>query len=439
MPKKSNNTITVIGTGYVGLVSGACFAELGKEVVCFDKDGEKIARLQRGLVDIYEPGLSEMVRKNLKEGRLSFSGYLGEAVSRSRVLFICVGTPLAKGGEVNLSYLKDVAAQLGKNMKEPKVIVIKSTVPMGVGTNVLSEIISRHWGGAFEIASNPEFLREGSGVADFLRPDRIVIGANSPRTARALLDLYGGIDCPKLVTSVESAEMIKYASNVFLAAKISFINEIANICEKANADIEDVALGIGLDKRIGQHYLKAGFGYGGSCLPKDIKSFYQLVRATGYNFKLLKSVIEVNNEQRRRILEKIKNLYPAGQLQKKTVAILGLAFKDNTDDVRESMAIDVAKKLHKLGARLRVYDPKAMENAKKALPKNAEFCDSASKAAQGADLVLIGAEWEQFKRLRWSKLKKLMKKPVIVDGRNLLDPAKMQKLGFRYMGVGRNA
>lgn len=439
MPEEKNkNKIAIIGTGYVGLVTGACFAEMGQEVICIDKIQDKIEKLKKGVVFIYEPGLEEIVKRNIKKKRLSFSANLGQSIQEAKIIFICVGTPSDKNGKPNLSYIKDVAHEIGKNIKEPKIIVTKSTVPIGTGKNLVAQIVSKYFKGNFEIASNPEFLREGSAVSDFLGPDRIVIGVNSSKTAKALLELYKDINCPKIVTTVESAEMIKYAANAFLATKISFINEIANICEKSGADVREVARGVGLDKRIGKHFLRPGIGYGGSCLPKDVRGLRHLAGTNGYRFKLLESVIAINNYQKKRIIEKIRNVFHPQGLQNKTIAVLGLAFKDNTDDIRYSAAIDIIKKLQKLGAEIRTFDPKAMENAKIALNHKIEFCQSPYEAVKDADLIMIATEWSQFKKLNWKKIKNLLNKPIIVDGRNLLDPVKMKKLGFRYIGIGRN-
>jgi len=432
------NKIAVIGTGYVGLVSGVCFADLGYKVICIDKDKDKIKKLKKGVIPIYEPGLEEMVKRNVKQGRLFFNADLGRSIQNATIIFICVGTPSTKNGKPDLSYIKAVAREIGRNIKGPKIIVTKSTVPTGTGKNLVAKIISKYWKGDFETASNPEFLREGTAISDFLNPDRIVIGVNSPKAGKALLELYEKIDCPKIVTTLESAEMIKYASNAFLATKISFINEIANICEKSGADVEEVAGGMGLDKRIGKHFLKSGLGYGGSCLPKDVKALRHLAGANGYRFRLLESAIGINNYQKKQIVEKIKNLFPGKRINNKTIAVLGLAFKDNTDDIRDSAAIDIVKRLQKLGAKIRTFDPKAMENAKTVLNHKIEFCHSPYEAVKNADLVMIATEWSQFKKINWKKIKKLLKKPIVVDGRNLLDPAKMKKLGFRYVGVGRN-
>ena len=440
MPKKQgkkNNKIVMIGTGYVGLVTGACFADLGQEVICIDKDKDKIEKLNKGIVPIYEPGLTEMVKKNVKQGRLFFDTDLGKSIQDAIIVFVCVGTPPAKNGKPDLSYIKAVSHEMGRNMKEPKIIVTKSTVPTGTGKNLVAKIISQYWKGNFELASNPEFLREGTAIDDFLNADRVVIGVNSQKAGKALLELYKKIDCPKIVTTLESAEMIKYAANAFLATKISFINEIANICEKAGADVEEVARGVGLDKRIGKHFLKSGIGYGGSCLPKDVKALHHLAGSNGYNFKLLKAAIEINNYQKKQIVEKIKDLFPGKGINHKTIAVLGLAFKGDTDDVRDSAAIAIIKKLQRLGAEIKTYDPQAMDNAKKILNSKVKFCDSPYEAVKNADLVMIAAEWSQFKKLDWKKIKNLLKKPIVVDGRNLLDPIKMKKLGFRYIGIGR--
>jgi len=377
-----------------------------------------------------------MVRRNIKEKRLFLNTNLGKSIQETKIIFICVGTPSAKDGTVDLGCIKEVAEEIGKNIRRPKIIVIKSTVPMGTVRNLVVKIISKYWKGNFEIASNPEFLREGNAVFDFLNPDRVVIGVNSSETGKVLVKLYRKIKCPKIITTLESAEMIKYASNAFLATKISFINEIANICEKEGADVEEVARGIGLDKRIGPHFLKAGIGWGGSCFPKDLKAFRQIAGMDGYNFRLLKSTIEVNNYQKKRIIGKIKSLFPS--VKNKKIALLGLAFKENTDDVRESPALEIAKKLQRLGAVVKGYDPKAIENAKKVIGEKAIFCNSPYQAVKGADAVIIATEWRQFKYLNWKKIKNLLNNPLLIDGRNLMDPLKMKKIGFRYIGVGRN-
>ena len=435
--KNEKNKITIVGTGYVGLVSGACFADLGQEVICVDKDEEKINKLKKGIIPIYEPGLEKIVKKNIKAGRLSFSDNLAQSIKQSNIIFICVGTPPAEDGRADLSYIKAVAKEIGQNIQDSKIIVTKSTVPIGTGRKLIIGIIAQHWKGDFEVVSNPEFLREGTAISDFLNPDRIVIGVNSLRAEKALLKLYEDIDCPKVVTTLESAEMIKYASNAFLATKISFINEIANLCEKAGADVKEVAKGIGLDKRIGEHFLKAGLGYGGSCFPKDVKALRQMAGANGYNFRLLKSTIEANNYQRKRVLAKIRDIFPEKEIRNKTIAVLGLAFKNNTDDVRESAAMETIEKLGKLGAKIKAYDPKAMENAKKELNDNVKFCGSSYEAVKNAHLVVIATEWDEFRKLDWNKIKRLLKSAIIIDGRNLLDPIKMKKVGFHYIGIGR--
>ena len=432
-----NKNITIIGTGYVGLVTGACFADLGQKVVCVDKDKEKIEKLKKGKIPIYEPGLLEIVKRNIQKGKLFFENNLTEPIQESKIIFICVGTPSASNGKADLSFVENVAQEIGENIKEPKIIVTKSTIPVGTGKNLVAKIISKYWKGDFEVASNPEFLREGTGVYDFLNPDRIIIGVNSPKAGKILLELYKKINCPKIVTTLESAEMIKYASNAFLATKISFINEIANLCESADADVEEVAKGVGLDKRIGEHFLKPGIGYGGSCFPKDVKALRQMAGTNGYNFRLLKSTIEANNYQRKRIVEKIKDLFLNKKIKNKTVAVLGLAFKANTDDVRESAAIEIIKKLEKIGAYIKVYDPKAAENAKKILNNKIKFYNSPYETAKNADILLIATEWDEFKKLNWKKIKKLLKKPIVIDGRNLLNPVKMKKIGFNYVGIGR--
>ncbi|MBU4299211.1 UDP-glucose/GDP-mannose dehydrogenase family protein [Patescibacteria group bacterium] len=437
MTKNQKNKIAIVGAGYVGLITGACFAEWGNEVICIDKDKDKIEKLKKGISPIYEPGLAEILQKNIKQGRLFFSQDLGQAVKKSEIIFICVGTPSARGGKVDISFIKEAAQEIARNMAISKIIVTKSTVPLGTARNLVAKIISETWKGSFELASNPEFLREGTAVFDFLNPDRVVIGTDSQNVKRILLNLYQKVKCPKIITTPENAEMIKYAANAFLAMKVSFINEIANLCEGVKADVKEIVRGIGLDKRIGSQFFKAGLGWGGSCFPKDVKGFYQLSKDNGYNFRLLRATIEVNNEQKKRILKKIKNLFPGQKLGNKTIGVLGLAFKGNTDDIRESPAIEITKKLQKLGANIKVYDPKAMPNAQKALPK-IKFAKTPYEVAEDADLLVIATEWEEFKKLNWKKIKNLLKKPIIVDGRNLLNPIKMKKFGFHYIGVGRN-
>lgn len=426
--------IAIIGTGYVGSVTGACLAHLGHKVINLDIDKEKIKQYKSGEVPIYEPGLGELIIEEQKKKRLSFSTSYKDTIPKSDVIFIAVGTPSRKDGKADLTYVEAAAEEIAQNMNNYKVIVNKSTVPVGTGKKI-EKIISKYYKGKFDIVSNPEFLREGSAVNDFLEPDRIVFGARTNKARDIMLKVYEKIDYPKVTTSVESSEMIKYASNAFLATKISFINEIANVCERVGADVEDVARGMGLDKRIGANFLAAGIGYGGSCFPKDVNALNQIAGTKGYDFKLIKSVIEVNNRQRTLIIDKLEDLF--GNLKEKKVCVLGLAFKKDTDDIRESAAVDIIKILSGIGAKINAYDPKAMNNAKKTLNNSINYFENPYKAAEKADVLVITTDWDEFKKLDYRKIKKSMKKSYIVDGRNILDPEKMKKLGFKYNGIGR--
>ena len=426
--------VVVVGTGYVGLVAGPCFAKFGNKVICVDIDKKKIEKLRKGEVPIYEPGLDDVINQGIKEKNLFFSLSLKEAMKGADAVFIAVGTPSRKDGRADLQYVDLVADEIGKNLDSYKVIVNKSTVPTGTGKRV-TEIIKKNYKGKFDVVSNPEFLREGSAVKDFLEPDRIVIGVSSKKAETVMLDLYEPIDAEKIVTNVESAEMIKYASNAFLATKISFINEIANVCERVGADVEMVALGMGTDSRIGPKFLKAGIGYGGSCFPKDVNALNQIAGTEGYDFKLLKSVIEVNNKQRLYFVDKIEETL--GQLKGKTIAVMGVAFKANTDDLRESAAVDIIRMLTGLGAKVQAYDPIAIDNAKEQLGNGVKFFDDAYKAMEGADILAITTEWPEFIEINFDKAKKLLREPYVFDGRNLLDPKKVKKSGLKYIGTGR--
>ena len=427
--------IAIIGTGYVGSVTGACLSKIGHRVINLDIDEEKIKLYKSGKVPIYEPGLGKLILEEQKKKKLSFSTSYKNTIPKSEVIFIAVGTPSRKDGKADLTYVEAAAKEIGKNMNGYKVIVNKSTVPVGTGRKI-EKIISKYYKGKFDIVSNPEFLREGSAVKDFLKPDRIVFGARSNRARDVMLKLYEKIDYPKVTVSVESAEMTKYASNAFLATKISFINEIANICEKVGADVEDVARGMGMDKRIGMDFLKAGIGYGGSCFPKDVNALNQIAGTKGYDFKLIKSVIEVNNRQRNLIIDKLDDIFD--NLKERKVCVLGLAFKKDTDDIRESAAIDIIKMLSGIGAEINTYDPKAAKNAKQALlDNNVNFFKDPYEAVEKVDALIIATDWIEFQKLNYRKIKKLMKRPYIIDGRNILDPEKMRKLGFKYSGVGR--
>jgi UDPglucose 6-dehydrogenase len=428
--------ICVVGTGYVGLVTGAVFADLGNDVVCVDNDNAKIEALKAGRMPIYEPGLEEMVARNVDDGRLAFSTDLGAGIRHGDVIFIAVGTPPKDSGETDLSHVEAVASEIGRCMDRYKVVVNKSTVPVGTG-ELVREVIARHQPRPveFDVVSNPEFLREGSAIEDTLRPDRIVIGAPTQQVAMTLVELYAPIERPMIITDLPSAEVIKYASNAFLAAKISFINAIANICEAAGADVSQVIKGMGLDRRIGGAFLQAGLGYGGSCFPKDVDSLIHTAGRLGYDFKLLRSVVEINRERAAHLVETVAKAL--GPLDDKTVAVLGLAFKPNTDDMREARSVEVIQLLHAAGAGIRAYDPAAMENAKPLLPAAVAYSDSPYEAAEGAHAVVLVTEWNEFKYLNLERLRSLLKRPVIFDGRNLWEPERMRRLGFEYHSVGR--
>jgi len=428
--------ICVVGTGYVGLVTGAVFADLGNNVVCVDNISEKIEALGAGHMPIYEPGLEEMVARNVGDGRLRFTIDLHAAVRDSVIVFITVGTPPKESGETDLSAVEAVAREIAAAMERYMVIVNKSTVPVGTG-DFVRDVIERHQRRRvpFDVVSNPEFLREGSAIEDTLRPDRIVIGAPNQQVAMSLLELYAPLERPMIITDVPSAEMIKYASNAFLATKISFMNAIANICELAGADVTQVMKGMGLDPRIGPAFLSAGLGYGGSCFPKDAESLVQTAAQLGYDFSLLRAVVDVNRERATHLVEMIdKTMAP---LDDRIIAVLGLAFKPNTDDMREARSIEVVSQLVQAGADVRTYDPVAMLNAAKVLPPAVQYCDSPYDAAAGADAAVLVTEWNEFKLLDLERLRDVMRRPVVFDGRNLWQPERMRRLGFEYYSVGR--
>lgn len=433
--------ITVIGTGYVGLVTGACFADLGNRVYCVDSDQKKIASLNKGRVTIYEPGLEEMVRRNMKKGRIFFSTNLKDGLKKSEIVFICVGTPSLENGEADLSALENASREIAKNINSYKLIIEKSTVPVETGEWVKRTIETfstygrKKYKATFDIASNPEFLREGTAIEDFMHPDRIVIGVESERAKKLLLGIYTPLNAPVVVTDIKGAEIIKHAANSFLATKISFINAISVICEKTGADVKEVARGIGLDKRIGTSFLSAGAGFGGSCFPKDLAAFMHIAERLGYDFGLLKEVKKINEKQQDVIIDKITRLI--WNLSGKTVGIWGLSFKPDTDDIRNAPAINIINKLLSRGARIRAYDPKAVQKSKKILKGNITYCKNAYEAAKGSDCLVVLTGWNEFKEADFKKLKKLLKHPVIIDGRNIYEPAKMRKLGFVYSGVGR--
>jgi UDPglucose 6-dehydrogenase len=478
--------IAIIGTGYVGLVTGTCLADFGLEVICVDRDNKKIECLNSGKVPIYEPNLEDLIQKNVSAGRLTFTTDLKNAVKQSKVIFIAVGTPSNNDGSANLKQIEKVAQQIARHLNEYKVIANKSTVPIGTATKI-KEIINKYQtlslrtteGSAaipssvisasshvipakagihpsviarseatrqsqptskpfnFDIVSNPEFLREGSAVYDFTHPDKIVIGTTSPKALKIMQEIYRPlylINTPFVITNPETAELIKYACNAFLATKITFINEIANLCDKVGADVHQIAKAMGLDGRISPKFLHPGPGYGGSCFPKDTEALYHFASTCGYDFKLLKGVISVNKRQRELMVEKIKR--HTGDLKGKTIGILGLAFKQNTDDIRKSPAIDIIKLLLKEGAHIKCFDPLAIDNTKKILP-NLTYCQDEYGTARDSDALVIATEWNQFRNLDLLKIKKLLKTPILLDLRNLYEPENMKKLGFIYEGVGR--
>ena len=430
--------IAVVGTGYVGLVTGTCFAEFGLSVTCVDVDEEKISLLQRGKVPIYEPGLEEMVRRNIAEGRLSFSTDLASTVEKSLVVFIAVGTPQGNDGGADLSFVQEVARGIARSMKDYKVVVTKSTVPMGTGAMIRKLIREEQPSPVeFSVASNPEFLREGSAIEDFMRPNRVVIGADDPRAIEILKELYNPlflIEAPFVITTVISSEMIKYASNAFLATKISYINDIAHLCEKVGADVHDVAKGMGLDHRIGRLFLHPGPGYGGSCFPKDTLAILKVAQDRGLDLKVVKAAVEVNDSQAERMVAKIRDFL--GTARGKRVGVLGLSFKPNTDDIRESASIRIIEILLAEGAAIRAYDPVAMSEAKKVL-KGVEMGTDPYDTAAGCDALVIATEWNQFRNLDLPRLKVVMKAPVLIDLRNVYEPEDLKKLGFRYAAIGR--
>ena len=445
--------ICIIGTGYVGLVTGTCLADFGLEVTCVDKDSGKIKGLNSGKVPIYEPNLESLIKKNVTAGRISFTTDIEKAIKQSKAIFISVGTPPNNDGSANLKQIEKVARQIAASMNEYKVIVNKSTVPIGTAAQIkkiitkYKDVIARSKATKqsqpilnsfpFDVVSNPEFLREGSAVYDFTHPDKIVIGTESPKALKIMQEIYRPlylIDTPFVITNPETAELIKYACNAFLATKITFINEIANLCEKVGADVHQIAKAMGLDGRISPKFLHPGPGYGGSCFPKDTEALYHFSSTCGYDFKLLKGVISANMRQRELMVEKIK--HHIGELKGKTIAILGLAFKQNTDDIRKSPSIDIIKLLLKEGAQLRCFDPLAMDSTKKIFP-DLIYCQDEYETAQSSDALVIATEWNQFRNLDLLRVKKLLKTPILLDLRNLYDPTTLKALGFIYEGVGR--
>ncbi len=430
--------ICVIGTGYVGLVTGACLADFGMQVVGVDKDAGKIEALRRCEIPIYEPGLESLVRKNVAEARLSFTTELARGIREAQAVFIAVGTPSRPDGSADLRFVRQVATSIGENLNGYKVIVTKSTVPTGTG-QLIAGIVRASAGdqASFAVVSNPEFLREGSAIEDFMQPDRVVIGSDDQRAIDMMLDIYSPLrvaDVPFVISSVETAELIKYASNAFLATKISFINEVARLSEKLGADVEVVARGMGLDERIGPKFLHPGPGFGGSCFPKDSRAITRMAREQGMTFRIMEAVLEVNAATKRRMVEKIDRAL--GGAAGKVVAILGLSFKPQTDDIRESPALDIVDALRERGASVRAHDPAAM-NECRAMWDDVEFTDDAYGAADGADALVIVTEWNQFRALDLDRLHRLLARPLIVDLRNIYEPAKLAAAGFEYVSVGR--
>ena len=428
--------ISIIGAGYVGLVQGACLSDFGFQVICIEKDAKKLRQLKFGRVPFYEPGLDEILKKNIKSKRLKFTHEYKDNISNSDVIFICVGTPPKKNGESDLSYVKQCSKEIAKNLKGYTVIVSKSTVPVGTSKiieNIVKKVKPKN---SFDVISNPEFLREGSAVEDFLRPDRIIIGCRSLRAGVILKKIYKTLNRPYVVTNNETAEIIKYANNSFLANKITFINEIADLCEKIGAKIETVAKAIGLDGRIGPKFLHSGPGYGGSCFPKDIKSLIYQGNKNSVNLKIIKAVDSANELRIKSLFKRIKKI-TKGKFNNIEVGLLGISFKPNTDDIRQSPGIKLAKDLSKTKAKIKIYDPQGMKNAKKELPKFIKFCNNEYEVAQNSNLLVIVTEWNQFKNLDLLKVKKLMKKPVILDLRNIYSK-EITKLGFQYHSIGNN-
>ncbi|MDQ5846790.1 MAG: UDP-glucose/GDP-mannose dehydrogenase family protein [Acidobacteriota bacterium] len=429
--------IAVIGTGYVGLVTGACFAEFGVDVTCVDVDSDKIARLSSGEMPIYEPGLEQLVTKNMQSGRLQFTTDIKQAVEQALVVFLAVGTPPKADGSPDLSYVETAARSVAEHMNGYKVIVTKSTVPIGTGEHLRQLIREHNPRLNFGIVSNPEFLREGAAISDFMRPDRVVIGSRDEEAIAIMRDLYRPlylIEAPFVVTSLEAAELTKYAANAFLATKISFINEIANLCESIGCDVHDVARAIGMDRRIGNKFLHPGPGFGGSCFPKDTQALASVARQFGRESLIVDAVIEVNRRQRQSMLPKIEKL--VGPLEGKTIAVLGLAFKPETNDMRESPAIDIIRGLIQAGAKVRAYDPVAMIEAAEVLPQ-VSYADDEYSAVTGADALVFVTEWNQFRALDMGRIRDLMKSPKVADLRNIYEPQDMRELGFEYVGIGR--
>ncbi len=437
--------IAIVGSGYVGLVTGVCLAHIGHTVVCCDNNEEKIKVLKSGGVPIYEPGLEELLNKYRKSGRLSFTSSIAEASKKAAVIFIAVGTPSKKSGDADLTYIENVAREVARNMDSYKLLVEKSTVPAQTGDRIARTIRlnmpARYKQGKkttleFDVASNPEFLREGSAIEDFMHPDRVVIGVESKRAERLLREIYKPLKANVVVTNLATAEMIKHASNSFLATKISFINSVAQVCDRVGADVELVAEGMGFDKRIGRAFLNAGIGYGGSCFPKDVDAFVRLAEKSGYDFGILKAVRLVNEDQKLGFIRLIED--KLWIIKDKTIAVWGLAFKSNTDDMRRAASLDIIDALQNEGALIQAYDPQSMENAKKEKEmKGVKFCVDPLAAVKGADCLLLLTEWDEFRQVDLAKVREAMRQAVVFDGRNFLDEKKLAELGFEYYGIGR--
>ncbi len=431
------SNICVIGTGYVGLVTGVCFADMGNQVFCLDINKDRIDKLNKGIMPIYEPGLEEIVERNTKGKRLIFTTDYETALKDAEIAFIAVGTPSGVDGEADMQYVREVAEGIAEVVNHPIIVVNKSTVPVGTGDWV-ADIITKKRDSKkldFAVVSNPEFLREGSAISDFMNPDRVVLGSLEREAAEKVANLYEALRAPILITDLRTAEMIKYASNAFLATRISFINEIANVCDELGADVREVAKGMGLDKRIGPSFLDAGLGWGGSCFPKDVKALAHMAVLHNTNPQLLQAVMDINRNQRRRVVYRLRNVL-GGSLADKVIAILGLSFKPNTDDMREAPGTEIIHLLENEGATVRAYDPQAMENAAKELP-NITLCEDPYQAAEGADALILATEWNEFKQLDFKKVYELLRTPVLVDGRNLWDSEALREIGFTYFGIGQ--
>jgi len=437
--------IGVIGVGYVGLVTGTCFAESGNDVICVDTDKNKIERLNRGEIPIFEPGLDELVKRNRAEERLAFTTQIEEAIEKSLILFIAVGTPPGEDGSADLQYVLRVAKDIGSRMKSFKIIVNKSTVPVGTADKVKAlireELKKRREDIPFDVVSNPEFLKEGNAIDDFMKPDRVVIGCDDVRTAEIMKELYAPFvrtEKPILIMDVRSSEMTKYAANAMLATKISFMNDVANLCEILGADIDNVRRGIGSDSRIGYSFIFPGAGYGGSCFPKDVQALIRTSDQNKYSLRILKAVEEVNDRQKEVLFKKLLRIY-GDNLKGKTFAVWGLAFKPNTDDMREAPAVVLINKILEAGGKVKAYDPEAVNEAKKIFSDRIQYVKKSYEALEGSDALLIVTEWNEFRRPDFDRMKSLLTRPVVIDGRNIYDPQRMKAMGFEYQSIGRNA